>query len=332
MHRLVESSRMPPGPAVIIGVIILGILICGVLAWHLWETRKRLQSSKNTDLKSSMQNDFVSYGFPDECRKFEQRHPLWQEIMPNLERALNLAFTRVQVMQGPADKLVYFFGRVCLEDFMEILLVCYHGYGVAASKLVRSMYEYAVTLRYLHEHPTEVKTFLDYHLVQNDKLIGRLIETFGDTILPAETIAEAKRKAAEIKEDFMIPVCDHPEAKLRLNHTWNRLDFAAMAKKTGALGTLIIPGYYFPLRHAHPTSGGLTERLEIVDGRMGIKSDAQPEIADRSLMTAHNCILNALEVQKEHFTIEGLEVAMQVCYRDFVRIWSPDSPLLKADG
>ena len=67
-----------------------------------------------------MANGFAIYGFPDECRKFDDRHPLWQEIMQNLERALNIAFTRVQVMDGSADKLVYFFGRVYVEDFMEI--------------------------------------------------------------------------------------------------------------------------------------------------------------------------------------------------------------------
>src|ERR1700732_2793727 len=277
-----------------------------------------------------MASGFAIYGFPDECRKFDDRHPLWQEIMTNLERALNIAFTRVQVMKGAADKLVYFFGRVCLEDFMEILLVSYHGYGVAASKLVRSMYEHTVTLRYLHEHPAEVETFVDYYLVQNDKLINRLVETFGDNILPAEVIAQARRKAAEVKEDFMVPVCDHTGAKMRLNHTWSKLDFVAMAKRTGDLGKLIIPGYYMPLRHAHATFAGLTERLEIVNGQMSLKTDAQPDMADRSLITAHNCILNALEVQKEHFRIEGLEEAMQVCFRDFVRVWSPDSPLLKA--
>jgi Family of unknown function (DUF5677) len=277
-----------------------------------------------------MATGFAIYGFPDECRKFDDRHPLWQEIMPNLERALNIAFTRVQVMDESADKFVYFFGRVCLEDFMEILLVSYHGYGVAASKLVRSMYEHTVTLRYLHEHPAEVETFIDYYLVQNDKLISRLVETFGDNILPAEVIAEAHRKAAEVKQDFMVPVCDHPGAKMRLNHTWSKLDFVAMAKKTGDLGKLIIPGYYMPLRHAHASFAGLTERLEIVNGQMSLKTDAQPDMADRSLITAHNCILNALEVQKEHFKIEGLEEAMQVCFRDFVRVWSPDLPLLKA--
>jgi len=274
-------------------------------------------------------NNFTFYGFPDECRNFDERHPLWNEMMGNLVRALNLAFTRVEVMKGSADKFVYFFGRIILEDFMEVALVCYHGYGVAASKLVRSMYEFTVTLRYLHEHPDEADTFLAYHLVQQDKLTSRLIETFGESILPAELIAEIKRKAAEVKEDFMIPVCDHPGSKLRLNHTWNKLDFVAMAKKAGEIGKVIVPGYYFPLRDAHPTFGGLTERLEIVNEQMSLKGNAQPEIADRSLMTAHNCILDALKVQSEHFKIEGLEDAIQVCYRDFVRVWSPDSPLLK---
>jgi len=250
-------------------------------------------------------------------------------MMGNLARALDLAFTRVEVMRSTADKFVYFFGRVILEDFMEIALVCCHGYGVAASKLVRSMYEFAVTLRYLHDHPEEAETFLHYHLIQQDKLTNRVIETFGEDILPSELIAEIRRKAAEVKEDFMIPICDHPGTKMRLNHSWNKLDFVAMAKKAGAIGKLIVPGYYFPLRHAHPTFGGLTERLEIVDETMSLKADAQPDIADRSLMTAHNCILDAIKVQSEHFKIAGLEDAIQVCYRDFVRVWSPDSTLLR---
>src|SRR5438105_12652382 len=72
-------------------------------------------------------NNFTFYGFPDECRNFDERHPLWNEMMGNLVRELNLAFTRVEVMKGSADKFVYFFGRIILEDFMEVALVCYHG-------------------------------------------------------------------------------------------------------------------------------------------------------------------------------------------------------------
>jgi len=145
-------------------------------------------------------SNFTFYGFPDECRNFDERHPLWNEMMGNLVRALNLAFTRVEVMKGSADKFVYFFGRIILEDFMEVALVCYHGYGVAASKLVRSMYEFTVTLRYLHEHPDEADTFLAYHLVQQDQLTSRLIETFGESILPAELIAESNARQPRSKK------------------------------------------------------------------------------------------------------------------------------------
>lgn len=274
-------------------------------------------------------NQTSIYGFPEECQKFDQRHPLWNEMMTNLVKALDIAFTRTQMMDNNADRFVYFFGRVILEDFMEIALVSYHGYGVAAQKLVRSMYEFTVTLHYLHEHPEESETFLDYHAVQDNKLVDRLIETFGEKILPADLIAQIRSNAAAVKEDFMEPTCDHPGANMKLRHSWNKLDFVSMAKTTGELGKLVIPGYFLPLRHAHPTFGGFTERLEIVDGTMMLKPNSQPEIADRSLRTAHNCIINMLVVQKDHFKLTELEEPMRVCLRDFVRVWAPDSPLLK---
>jgi hypothetical protein len=110
---------------------------------------------------------------------------------------------------------------------------------------------------------------------------------------------------------------------------WNKLDFVAMAKKTGAIGTQIVPGYFLPLRHAHTTFGGLRERLEIVDDRMGFQPESQPEMADAALLTAHSCLLNVLEVQKERFNIPGLEEQLQVSFRDFLEIWVPDSEYLK---
>jgi hypothetical protein len=154
-------------------------------------------------------------------------------------------------MEGPEDKFIYLFGRLTIEDFWEITLVAHHGYGIAASKLLRSMYEHIVTLRYLADHRDEIQTFIDYGLIQNEKLIDRLIETFGENVLPAIDVEKARQKAADVKEDFTIPVCDHPGAKTRLNHTWSRLDFVSLAKKAGSLGSLIVPGYYMPMRHAH---------------------------------------------------------------------------------
>jgi hypothetical protein len=98
-----------------------------------------------------------------------------------------------------------------------------------------------------------------------------------------------------------------------------------MAKKTGAIGSATVHGYYEPLRHAHSTFRAMTERLEMSDGRMAFRKEAQPEKADQALMIAHNCLLLALDVQKERFNIPGLEEAIQNSVRDWALVWSPES-------
>src|SRR5580704_11776819 len=101
------------------------------------------------------------YGDPLACKRFNQRHPRWNEMMVNLVNALNITFNRKEPMPTMADKFVFHFGRRVYEDFMTIALLCQHGNGVGAAKLLRSMYEEAVTLAYLHKHPEEAEAFFD---------------------------------------------------------------------------------------------------------------------------------------------------------------------------
>ncbi|MGO9125003.1 MAG: DUF5677 domain-containing protein [Terriglobales bacterium] len=264
------------------------------------------------------------YGFPDECKKFDERNPEFYPGLARLVDALNLAFTRIHDNPNVTDRFIYLFGRMCVEDFMEIVLVSMHGYGAAAMKLLRSMYEHTVTLRYLFEHPDGINTFMDYYHVQQDKLMRPMLETFGQGILAAETIAEVKRKAQAVKDKFMVIDCVKCGTK-RLNHTWSKLDFVSMAKQAGEIGGLIVPGYFLPLRQAHSTFGGLTDRLEVVSNVMGFRQESEEKMVDTSLMTAHHCILNVIEIQAQHFKIGGLPEAWQSCSEDFLRIWAPDS-------
>ena len=267
------------------------------------------------------------YGFPEEATNFERRHPLWQERMTRLTHAINSAFTRTQMMTSAEDKFVYFYGTLVAEDFMEIFLVAVNGYGIAAMKLVRSMYEHTVTLRYLHDHPNEVGAFIDYDHVQQYKLMKPIMETFGKDVLPAETVADVERRYGEVRDKFMVKSCDC--GAMRVNHTWSKLDFVSMAKKSGALGTLIVPGYFWPLRHGHSTFRAITDRMQTVDGRMEFKRESQPVLADQALGLAHNCILVVLEIQNERFKVEGLGAEIQACVRDWVETWAPNSTLLK---
>jgi hypothetical protein len=98
-----------------------------------------------------------------------------------------------------------------------------------------------------------------------------------------------------------------------------------MAKKTGDIGKMLVNAYHVPLRHAHPTVRTIMERLEMSGGHIGFSREFQPKEADEALMTAHNCLLVALKVQKERFNIPGLKEALTKAVIDWAMIWSPES-------
>ena len=206
---------------------------------------------------------------------------------------------------------------------MELFLMAVNGYGFAAMKLLRSMYEHTVTLKYLHQNPDELQAFFDFDRVQQYK---QITDTFGEGALPQETAARIERKYEEVKDKFMVKSCKSKTcSEQRVGATWSKLDFVSIAKRAGDIGSLIVPGYFEPLRHTHSTFRAMTEHLDMDGNQMGFRRESQPEKADQALMTAHNCLLAALELQKERFNIPGLEEAFQRSIRDLALIWSPES-------
>lgn len=147
------------------------------------------------------------YGFADTATAFDQRHPQWTAVMSRLGQVINLSFTRTQVMDSPIDKFVYFYGSLVAEDFMEIFLMAANGYGYGAMKLLRSMYEHTVTLKYLDDHPDELQAFFDFDRVQQYKLMRPIFDTFGDGALPADIVEDTERRYAEVKDRFMVKSC-----------------------------------------------------------------------------------------------------------------------------
>jgi hypothetical protein len=260
-------------------------------------------------------------GYPEEWKNFEERNRPWLERFPNLQLALSTAFIRSTTLTEHIDKFVFLYGRLCCEDFFEIGLCCGNGYGAAAEKLVRSLYERVVTLRYLHEHPEELDAFWNYHHVNTYKLMVAVEESMGTKTLSEEMRTKIKADYQSVKGDFMVTACERCGTK-RLNHTWSKLDFVAMSKKTGTIGKLIVPGYYLPLRHAHATVGALLSRLEDneIEGLSFIPT-AQPEQADDALQSAANVIIDVLNVQDERFKIPGLKDQIQQVLDDLMEIY-----------
>jgi hypothetical protein len=298
---------------------LLGCVAVGALLASL-----AIAFDKKRKAVSTTERDRVIFGFREEWQDFANRNAPFLERFPHLEKAMDIAFNRVAHLSEPIDKFVLMYGRVCVEDFNEILLCCGNGAGHAGQKLLRGLYERAVTLRYLHENPDEIQNFLDYYHVSQRKLKIACERTMGADTFSPEQAAEIEREFEEVKDKFMIADCEKCGTK-RLNHTWSKLDLVAMANKT-SLGKLNALGYIIPLRQAHATVASMLSRMAAGDNDgISFVDAAQPKEADNALRVAHNILLDVLRVQGEHFSVPGLKEQNGLCLQDFVDIWQKRS-------
>jgi hypothetical protein len=266
----------------------------------------------------------LTFGYPEEWQAFEERNSLFIELFPHLHAAVEQAFTRDFVAPEIVDLFVMMYGRLCFEDFTEILVCCGNGSGIAASKLLRTFYERAVTISYLDDHPEEMSTFMDYHAVAQKKLFYSLKEIFGADRMPPGSEKTTIAEFNKVKNKFMITLCEECGTQ-RLNHTWSKLDFVAMARTT-PLWPMINQAYYVPMRRTHTTVAALLERMhEGATGAIGFNPDAQRKSSDMTLMTAHHIMLVILKIQVKRFASPGLEEKVDQCYEDWLRIWKDKS-------
>jgi len=271
----------------------------------------------------------ASYGYPQEWAAFSQSHQEFLNRFKNIEKAIEVAFQRIHQTTHPLEKTIYFQGRLIVEDFMEILLLCGNGYGIGAQKLVRGMYERAVSARYLMNHPEEVHNFLDFHRVTEYKFLIAIEQSMGLDVFSSEQAAKIRSDYESVKAQFTVSDCKGCGTS-KMNHTWSKADVVSMARKTKNLWPFILPGYYMPMREAHSTVGAIFSRIDPESAKKDegliFDGELQRDRAHTALFTAHLILLDALELQREFFKIEELGPIMQTCMADYTDIWKGDSP------
>ncbi len=272
--------------------------------------------------ESKLDNQII-FGFPEEWADFRERHSLFLDRFSNITEATRIAFQRVMPESEPIERFVMLFGRLCVEDFHEIMLCCGNGYGFAALKLLRALYEKAVTLEYLNNNPDELDLFLNHRYVSEYKLFQAIASEFGAEALPASMREESAEKYKQYKKDYLVTDCKKCDTK-RVNFTWSKLSLVAMAKPTRILGKLMGSAYYLPMRHTHSTGASLIERLEHNGEGFGFNPDAQRRQADSAIREAYTIILEVIHIQLQRFQIEGLQDVFDKCCEDWKEIYVSD--------
>ena len=129
--------------------------------------------------------------------------PVPVSTLPLLSSILVRAFRRDD--NCIRDIGVFGLGRLAVQDFLEILFLAESGYGIAALKLSRGLYEKAITAEYIERFPAEAQRFHDFYAIQSQKLQDRRSRVYPSS--DSRRPRELNEWYQDVKNDFKAGRC-----------------------------------------------------------------------------------------------------------------------------
>jgi hypothetical protein len=182
------------------------------------------------------QMDF-EFGDTEKSRAFLSRSPQFPAALEKVMIAANKCLARAE---PPSEKLVehicFWLGHTCRHDFIEILFIAINGYGGGATKLLRSLYERAVTIDYIIQNPEKVGRFTRFAALQEHRAIEAALRTgLTEVQIDAEasagnTVAEIRTRFEQHKAEFKASECK--VCGVKTPASWD-VDFSSMVRKVG---------------------------------------------------------------------------------------------------
>lgn len=272
---------------------------------------------------ASNENSFVGFGNDSEWKAFEEIHKVFIDKVPLIYKTFSKVFTRKFDASSPrVNKIIFQLGAMCVEDFKEILLLCANGYGIGGQKLLRGMYEKAVTAEYLSLHPDTAEDFWNYYYVHMRKTSNQAKKYFGETFLSDVETAEIEEEYNRVKERFEETACKKCGTK-KPQMSWTKNSIEAMISKDSLLKELYYDCYFLPTLQFHTTVPSILNRLEPIEEPMGayFSSNSQKEEVKTTLRNTHLLMLSVLILQNEHSNL-GLTDELSERGFDFEETWA----------
>ena len=72
----------------------------------------------------------VGFGVPVEWKSFLTANPARTQAIQNILETCKQVFLRMLSSDKPGERVGFYLGRICVEEFNEILLLSGNGYGV----------------------------------------------------------------------------------------------------------------------------------------------------------------------------------------------------------
>lgn len=264
----------------------------------------------------------VIAGFPEFWQEAHDVQPDLFQALHDLEPLATKLFAQPE--QGLLHRVLRHLAVAVSNSFGAVVTLCLNGYGADAVRIVRSMFEGAITATYLKDHPDKADDYIDFHWVQQKRRLDYFKRYDRKSY---DSISEDDRR--EISKHFRRVRTRFQGRKRKPRQSWHKQPLSQMAEKVG-------------FEHLYKTFYGWASSLHHLDiSALQAQSDqltAEPKIAPSksnirdALMIGHNSVLHVLRVLNEVAAL-GFEEALQEHVDKFETVWQmpEESPVSKAE-
>jgi hypothetical protein len=139
----------------------------------------------------------------------------------------------------------------CRYDFLEIIFMAINGHSIGGTKLLRGLYERAVTLAYILKYPEKVNRFVEYGAINEYKIVAQARKLFSDEEINAafrqNSIETVQANYEKYKAAFL------RGAGKKVSSSWD-VDFASQVRDLGSpFAEYYLSAYLLPTNHVHAT-------------------------------------------------------------------------------
>jgi len=233
------------------------------------------------------------------------------EELRRFQRMLDSAFSGGATSSGkPEDRIVFPLLVCCRDIFEEICFALRDGFGRAALRAVRTMYECVVVARFLHLHPETADGYLDKFYVQWAKISQHL----GADDLSAEFESKLRMHVPKYAEGKRVGMQDLD---------WSGKHTFEMAKEAGQLADLHPLAFDLASAYIHPSAVLFMSAFTAgqTEGALSVGENKQEEEAKFAIMFGCDLMLNAVDLRLKYAPSDGLQDLLDECKADFFRIW-----------
>jgi hypothetical protein len=147
----------------------------------------------------------------------------------------NKCFGRDPRPKNQLENICFWLGHTCRQDFLEIVFLAVDGYGAGATKVLRSLYERAVTVAYLIQNPDKVERFLQFAAIQENRAMEAALKQIPQSQIdaalgPNNTVAETRKRFDKYKGTFKATACE--VCGVKTPPSWD-VDLVSMVRRVG---------------------------------------------------------------------------------------------------